>query len=203
MRVLFVLGWIAVAISVLVMLVFGLFRIGATFQPSVDSSDFGVRYVQHPVVGLLHMIPGLLYLTLAPLQFIARIRNRHINFHRRFGRILVTLAIISGVYALIVNFVLPVFGGVVTQTATVFWGVIFLFAIAKALFYIKHHDVVRHREWMLRVFGLAMGVATIRFLLMLFEMSGSIPIEQSFGIAFWLGFGINLTLAEIWIRKTR
>ena len=44
-------------------------------QMSLDpaaASELDVRYIQHPWVSLLHIVPGVLFLTLAPLQFVAR-----------------------------------------------------------------------------------------------------------------------------------
>ncbi len=55
-----------------------------------------VRYIQHRWVSLLHIVPGVLFLTLAPLQFVARIRQRRISIHRGLGRVLATCAAISG-----------------------------------------------------------------------------------------------------------
>ena len=49
----------------------------------------------------LHIVPGVVYLFLAPLQLAYRIRSRHYTFHRRLGRVLATAGIISGVFALI------------------------------------------------------------------------------------------------------
>ncbi|MEE3004701.1 MAG: DUF2306 domain-containing protein, partial [Chloroflexota bacterium] len=92
-----------------------------------------VRYIQHQWVSLLHIVPGVLFLTLAPLQFFARIRQRRISIHRGLGWILATCAAISGVIVLILNFLFPTFGGISTQSARAFLGVIFLFSLFMAM----------------------------------------------------------------------
>jgi uncharacterized membrane protein YozB (DUF420 family) len=197
-----VAGWTVIVLSVMIMLASGIFRMVAMTQspPAVDAFD--VRYVQHMLVAFVHIVPGLLFLSLAPLQFIKRIRQRHLSFHRGLGRVLVICALISGVFALVVGFRLPVFGGISTQSATVFFGAIFLFSLVKAMWHIRRKEVRLHREWMIRAFALAMGVATIRVFLVPFMELG-FSMEEVFGTTFWLGFSVNLLVAEVWINRTR
>ena len=187
----------------MIMLAFGMLRMAAMTQSPPAADVFDVRYVQHMLVAFVHIVPGLLFLSLAPLQFIPRIRKRHIRFHRVLGRVLVSCALISGVFALVVGFRLPVFGGIATQSAVAFFGAIFLFSLVKSLWHIRRKEVRLHREWMIRAFALAMGVATIRVFLVLFMELGSFSMEEAFGTTFWLGFSVNLLVAEVWINRTR
>ena len=197
------LGWIAIVLSVVILLVFGAIRLADMTQDPPPNDAFGVRYVQHPWVALLHMVPGLLFLTLAPLQFVARIRQRRIGLHRGLGRMLAICAAISGLFALVVNFRFPAFGGISTQAATVFFGSVFLFSLTKAIRHIRRKEVRLHREWMIRTFALAMGVASIRVFIGLFTALSELGLEEVFGASFWLGFGVNLLVAEVWINHTR
>lgn len=133
MKIASTLAWFAIALSVLIMLTSGASRLALMTQDPLNADEFGVRYIQHQWVSLLHIVPGVLFLTLAPLQFFARIRQRRISIHRGLGRILATCAAISGVIALILNFLFPTFGGISTQSATAFFGVIFLFSLFMAM----------------------------------------------------------------------
>ena len=197
------LGWVAIVFSVIILLIFGTMRLADMISDPPPTDAMGVRYAQHPWIGLLHMVPGLLFLTLAPLQFVARIRQRRIGFHRGLGRALATCAVISGLFALVINFRFPAFGGISTQAATVFFGAVFLFSLAKAIRHIRRKEVRLHREWMIRTFALAMGVASIRVFIGLFAALSDLGIEEIFGTSFWLGFGVNLLVAEVWINYTR
>ena len=116
---------------------------------------------------------------------------------------LVTCGALSGVFALVASFRFAAFGGISTQAATLFFGAIFLFSLAKAFRHIRRREIDLHREWMIRVFALAMGVATIRVFIGLFQAIGGLGIEEVFGTTFWLGFGVNLVVAEVWINVTR
>ena len=106
-------------------------------------------------------------------------------------------------FSLIANFRFPAFGGISTQAATVFFGALFLFSLAKAIRHIRRKEVHRHREWMIRTFALAMGVASIRVFIGLFSALSDLGFEEVFGTSFWLGFGVNLLAAEVWINRTR
>ena len=62
-----------------------------------------------------------------------------------------------------------------------------------------------HREWMLRAFSVGLAVATIRPIIGIFfatsHVSGLAP-HDFFGIAFWIGFTLQLMAAEAWIHAT-
>ena len=64
-----------------------------------EPEDFESRYVAHPWLAYLHMTPGVLYLLGAPLQLSQRIRTKHYTLHRRLGRVLVTAALLSVMFA--------------------------------------------------------------------------------------------------------
>lgn len=196
-------GWIAIILSVLIMLASGALRLTLMSQDAATADDFDVRYIQHPWASLIHIIPGVLFLTFAPLQFIARIRQRRINFHRGLGKVLVTCAAMSGVASLLVTFLFPAFGGISTQSATGFAGVLFLFSLSMAIRHMLKKEFRQHREWMVRTFALAMSVAVMRIFLILLRSSMGLSTEEAFGAAFWLAIGVNLLVAEAWINYTR
>ena len=72
-----------------------------------------------------------------------------------------------------------------------------------AMHHMFRKEVSQHREWMIRTFSLAMGVATVRVFLILLQSLMGLSQEESFGASFWLGFSVNLVVAEAWINHTR
>ena len=162
MKIASTLGWVVIVLFVLLMLASGANRMALMTQDPATADALDVRYIQHPWVSLIHIVPGVAFLTLAPLQFVARIRRRRISLHRGMGRVLATFAATSGALALVVNFLFPAFGGISTQSAVVFSSVLFLFSLSMAIRHILRKEVRQHREWMIRTFALAMSVATQR-----------------------------------------
>lgn len=184
------------------LVIFSIIRTLDTYGGSVAENIFEARYIQHPVITAIHMASGMAFVLLAPLQFIGRIR-RNRQLHRVLGRALVIAALISGVYGLITVVVFPVFGGLAASSAGWFFGPIFLFSVMRGVWHARNKRFVPHREWMIRAFALGLGVGMQRILIGVFIASAQIPISESFGPSLWLGFAINLLVAELWIAKTR
>ena len=194
------IGWAWVALCVVVLWQSGGVRTFEMLAAPDVSDPFARRYVEHPVVGLLHFGPGLLFVLFAPLQFSPTLRRRHLGLHRRSGRILVVLAAVSGIYALLAGVRLPAYAGSPTLIATLVFGVYFLTALGMGVTRIRQRRVAEHREWMIRVFAIAIAVATIRAVVGLIQVFSELSFEEAFGPAFWIGFTVNALAAEAWIR---
>jgi hypothetical protein len=68
-------------------------------------------FARHPVLTVIHIVPGLLFMLLGPLQFSSAIRARHLRWHRWSGRIFVACGFVIGISALIMSFGMPAIGG--------------------------------------------------------------------------------------------
>ena len=104
--------------------------------------------------------------------------------HRWTGRVLVVAASVSGLFALIAAWRLPAYGGPWTQLATALFGMLFLYALARAVMHIRRREVAAHREWMIRVFALASAVATIRAVIALSAATTGASMEDVFAASF-------------------
>ncbi len=159
-------------------------------------------FARYPFLTLVHIVPGLLFMVLGPLQFSSTIRARHLRWHRWSGRIFVSCGVVIGISALVMSFGMPAIGGLNQAAATTLFATLFLFALYKAFWHIRRREVALHREWMIRAFGVGLAVATIRPIVGMFfatsRFSGLTP-REFFGIAFWIGFVLHLIAAEAWI----
>lgn len=163
-------------------------------------------FASYAVLTLIHIVPGMLFVLLAPIQFIASFRNRHIQWHRINGRIVFACGVVIGISALVMSFAMPAIGGVNQAAATTLFGAFFLFALCKALVHILRREIELHREWMIRAFAIGFAVATIRPIIGFFfatsRFTGLTP-HEFFGTAFWIGFVLHLIAAEAWIHHTQ
>jgi len=167
--------------------------------------SFDAGFKQHRALTTAHIIPGLLFMILGPLQFSRRIRARYLAFHRWSGRIFVASGIVIGCSALIMGPQMAI-GGANEAAATTMFAIIFLFDLAKALGHIRRCEVAAHREWMIRAFSIGLAVATIRPIVGMFYATSRATLltpQQFFGTAFWMGFTLHLIAAEFWIHYTR
>src|SRR5229473_8607420 len=212
--------WSAVIFLVLIGVVVAVRRLahlvpivaGGYHPPAVASNPVAARFAalddlfaHYPILTLVHIVPGLLFMLLGPLQFSSTIRARHLQWHRLSGRVFVTCGLVIGISALVMSFGMPAIGGVNQAAATTLFGTFFLFALCKAFWHIRRHEVALHREWMIRAFSIGIAVAAIRPIIGVFfatsPLTGLTP-REFFGIAFWIGFVLHLIAAEAWIHTT-
>ncbi len=183
------------------------------YHPPTVSSPATARFTavddvfaRYPVLTLVHILPGLLFIVLAPLQFSQTLRRRHLQWHRLSGRILLVCGAVIGVSALVISFAMPSIGGVNQAAATTLFALFFLFALGNAFRHVLRGEIALHREWMIRAFAIGLAVATIRPIVGIFfatsRFTGLTPYEF-FGTAFWIGFTLHLMAAEAWIHRTR
>ncbi len=201
-------GWLwllgfGVVLTILTLVIFAIIRTIETYGGAPAENNFVARYIEHPITTAIHMITGIGFVVLAPLQFSARIRNRYRGFHRGLGRVLVIAAIIAGIYGLVSVVTYPVYGGVSSATAGWFFGPLYLFAVCRAFWAIRQKNIPLHREWMIRTFALGLGVGSQRIMIGLFQAFSDYSIFEIFGSSLWLGFAFNLLVAETWIARTR
>jgi len=199
--------WTILPLLVLITTVFAVRRVvedAANIRAGVvpPEGSFERGYAQHPVLAYLHIVPGVIFMVGAPLQFVPRIRRRHLRWHRRLGRLFVISGLAAGVFAIAVGIVFP-FGGRSETAATITFGSIFLFALVKAFLQVRGRNVAAHREWMIRAFAIGLGVSTIRLWIPVLQIVAGMSFQRSFGIAFWIAFTMHLVFAEVWIRHTR
>jgi uncharacterized membrane protein len=197
-------AWGIVFFLIAIVLVFATIRVVNDSQnlasgvlPSEE--EFDRRYAEHAVLAYAHILPGVIYLVLAPFQISRRFRNRHLPLHRKMGRVLVPLGIAGGLFGIIFG-ILYSFGGFAEASAAVVFGSWFVFCLAYAYMHIRAGDTVSHRRWMIRAFAIGLGVGTIRIWIGLFQGFGLLDEVTSFGVAFWVAFTMHLIAAELWLR---
>jgi uncharacterized membrane protein len=171
-------------------------------DPHLTGFGFNQRYYAHPYLTLVHIVPGFLFMTLGPMQFMAAIRNRWLNFHRWCGRIYLVASLVGVLSALVFVPMLPVFGSFTAKVAVVFGATLCLVSIVKAYLHIRRFEIAQHREWMIRAFAIGLGISTFRVLLPILMVLGA-SFTEAWDTVVWLGFAVNLVIAETWINITR
>jgi hypothetical protein len=175
------------------------------FLSAVEMQDvhaYDRWFAANPVLTLLHIVPGAIVLTLAPFQFSSHVRTRHLRFHQWSGRVVAGAALIAGLAGLLFGALDP-FGDRAATSAVFVFGTLLIVALVRAVFAIRRRDVVRHREWMLRMFAIAIAIAVVRVVgLVLFVTIRPRPLESR-GLIFWIGFVLTSAAAELWIWHTR
>ena len=202
------LVWIAVCFLALIGLAAATHRIlvlenpGAFSRSNSPAAVTDIGFNHHKLLTLVHIVPGVLFMVLGPLQLSRRIRSKHLAFHRWSGRVFLVCCLIVATSALIMSFRMSI-GGASETAATTLFALLFAFCLTKAFIHIRRREVLLHREWMIRGFAIGLGVATVRPIVGAFFAARRLSPHEFFGAAFWLGFTINLIAAEAWINYTR
>lgn len=153
---------------------------------------------------LVHIVPGLMLVTLIPFQFSRSFRNRHLRAHRWIGRVAMAISVVIAVSAL--GLLRGPVGGPLEVVCILFFDAFFLLALTKAFLHIRRREIALHREWIIRAMSVALGVATVRPIMGAFfatrRITGLTP-HDFFGIAFTLGFSLTVLAGEFWIRYTQ
>src|SRR5690242_4019757 len=71
---------------------------------SSPAAALDAGFARHMALTLVHILPGGLFLALAPLQFIPTFRQKHLRLHRWTGRVLVVCGLIIGISALVMSY---------------------------------------------------------------------------------------------------
>jgi uncharacterized membrane protein len=192
--------WVAVAVLSLIMIVVATRRV---VHLSDAGRGFDSGFALHQRLTLAHILPGLIFVVLGPLQFISGLRKRLPGLHRLLGRILLVDALLVGVTALVMSWQMSI-GGRLESAATFVFGAFFLLAFGRAFVAIRARRVAEHRRWAIRAYAVGLGVGTVRPIVGVFFATSRLTHltpDQFFGVAFWLGFSISLLAAEMWIRS--
>jgi uncharacterized membrane protein YozB (DUF420 family) len=180
-------------------------RLLALAQPTdAATSSLDALFAAKAGLTRIHVMAGLAFALVVPMQLSSRIRGRWPALHRWLGRVFLIVGVIVGLsgYAMTV---VPV-GGVLEVSAIVVYATAFLTSLMMAWWHIRRRDVTRHREWMLRAIAIVLGIATTRPVVGVFfatsAFTGLNP-GDFFGTAFWIGFTSTALAGEWYVRTTR
>jgi uncharacterized membrane protein len=184
-----------------------LFSPGTLSNAKSPAAGLDAGFAAHRSLTLAHVLPGMLFMVLGPLQFVRRIRSSYPWLHRWTGRAFLIASLIVGCSALAMSWKMSI-GGANETAATTLYGAFFLIALAKAYRYVRRREFVLHRQWMIRAYAIGLAVATIRPIVGGFFGAALARGQQPnphefFGTTFWIGFTLHSIAAQAWINYTR
>ena len=197
-------GWpVPVALIALsaIPLAAGAFRlIQLTGGPAAIPADD--RFAQFPAPLVVHIVGAALYVLVGVLQFVPRIRRRHLTWHRRAGRLLAAAGLAVAGSALWMTLLYDQKAG--TGDLLYVLRLVFASAMAACLILgftaVRRDDITAHRAWMIRAYAIALAAGTQAFT----EGIGDAVFgagELRGDLAKGAGWVINLAVAEYAIRR--
>jgi hypothetical protein len=169
------------------------------------NEPYNPGFAQWPLIVAVHVIPGGIFLALAPVQFSARVRSRFPRYHRVAGRWLIAGGLFAGLAAMFISLVIPFTGNAERLLVTPF-AAYFVYALAVGLGHARHRRITEHRAWMIRAFAISSSIATMRLIfipaLMVAGTEDIAVIRTLSLLSFLVAFAIHMVIAEWWLRRT-
>jgi uncharacterized membrane protein len=160
------------------------------------------RFAGFPVALVVHIVGAAVYAVVGAFQFVPRLRRRHLDWHRRAGRLLAVVGLLVAASALWLTLFYPAQPGtgglllvfrllVVAATIT---------SLVLGVAAVRRHDIAAHRAWMVRAYALSLGAGTQVFT----EGFGEALLGTGVlagDVAKGAGWAINLAVAELVVRR--
>lgn len=155
------------------------------------------RFGRFPVPLVLHIVGAAIYALVGIGQFHPRFRRRHLDWHRRAGRVLAVAGLLVAVSALWMTLFFEAQPGSGDLLFT--FRLVFASAMAASLMLgivaVRRHDIAAHRAWMTRAYAIGLAAGTQAFTEAIGEaiFGTSVTAADLAKGAAWL---INLAIAE-------
>ncbi len=152
----------------------------------------------HTALTMIHIIPAAIFVVLAAFVLLRPGGSQWLE------RLFFPFGLITGVTAYAMS--AYAVGGWVERSAVFVFDTWFLFSLGRAYLYRLRGDALRKREWTTRAVGILLGIATTRPVMGIFFATSPLThlgLHQFFGIAFWIGFSINVAIIELWLHSRR
>lgn len=160
-----------------------------------------IHLLHYRIAFYIHVFSSVFVLLAGFTQFSTFIRKRFTSVHKKMGWIYITITLfLSGPSGFIIGFYAN--GGWTSQIAFMILAVLWIVFTAISLYKVLKKDFVSHQIWMLRSFALALSAITLRawkYILVFCFHPKPMDVYQ---IVAWLGWTLNLLIAEIIIFKT-
>ncbi len=166
-----------------------------TKQVEVQETHYQVAFFIHVYTSMLALLAGL-------TQFSNYLRSRQVHIHRWVGKIYVAIVLFaSGPTGLVMGFYAN--GGIISQISFCLLATLWIFCTAQAFKAIRLGKINAHREWMYRSYALTLSAITLRLWKWLIVLLFDTRPMDTYRIVAWLGWVLNLAIAEWLIYRWR
>src|SRR5262249_50646576 len=144
--------WIAVIFLALVGVLVAARRAVVLVKPGAMSANknpaagLDEHFAREKALTLFHVIPGMIFMILGPLQFVRKLREKHPAVHRWSGRVFLTASAVIGATGLTMA-LRGTIGGGGEKSGILLFGGFFLFGLGKGVWHVVPRAFAKHREW--------------------------------------------------------
>ena len=155
---------------------------------------------QWRIAFFIHVYASMWVLLAGFTQFSGSLQRNYPRLHRGMGYVYITdVLFITGPAGLLMGFYAN--GGLSSRIAFVLLAILWIYFTAMALVKAKQKDFTAHRNFMIRSYALTLSAITLRAWKYAITNSVELPPMDVYRVVAWLGWGLNLMVAEWVIRK--
>lgn len=155
---------------------------------------------QWRIAFFIHVYASMWVLLAGFTQFSGSLQRNYPRLHRGMGYVYITdVLFITGPAGLLMGFYAN--GGLSSRIAFVLLAVLWIYFTAMALVKAKQKDFTAHRNFMIRSYALTLSAITLRAWKYAITNSVELPPMDVYRVVAWLGWGLNLIVAEWMIRR--
>jgi uncharacterized membrane protein len=148
----------------------------------------------------IHVYSSFFVLAAGFTQFSQQLLRQRPKLHRLLGySYVLNILCITGPASLIMGFYAN--GGIYSRIGFVLLSVLWLFFTFKAVQLAKQKKFKQHKIYMIRSFALTLSAITLRAWKYTITNTWELPPMDVYRMIAWLGWGVNLIVAEIYIRN--
>ena len=183
-------------------LTFGAVRLNQLIS-GAEITPANARFFASPSPVIIHIISAAVYALLGAFQFVSRLWQRGLKWHRWVGRLLLPFGLLVGFSGLWMTLFYPYPEGAsnLLYVLRLFFGSGMVLSIILGFISIRLRNVPQHQAWMTRAYAIGMGAGTQ----VLTGMAGALllgkPNEFENALLMGAAWAINLAIAEWNIRK--
>lgn len=155
---------------------------------------------QWRIAFFIHVYASMWVLLAGFTQFSGSLQRNYPRLHRGMGYVYITdVLFITGPAGLLMGFYAN--GGLSSRIAFVLLAILWIYFTAMAFVKAKQKDFTAHRNFMIRSYALTLSAITLRAWKYAITNSVELPPMDVYRVVAWLGWGLNLMVAEWVIRK--
>lgn len=156
-----------------------------------------IHITEWRVAFFVHVFSSMLVLAAGFSQFSKKLLKKRPKLHRTLGYVYVLdILMVTGPAGLLMSFYAN--GGLSSRIAFILLSVLWIAFTAIALYKAIKKDFVAHRIYMIRSFALTLSAVSLRIWKVVIAYSSDMAPMDRYRIIAWLGWTLNLLIAE-WI----
>jgi uncharacterized membrane protein len=163
------------------------------------------RFTDSPIPVVLHIISATVFSLVGAFQFLPALRRGKRSWHKQAGRVLIPTGLILALSGLWMAMLYPhpAGDGTALLVIRVLFGSYMVTSIVLAVHALTRRDYAAHGAWMTRAYALGVAAGTQALTLIPGSILFGSANQLSRAVAMAAAWAINLTVAELVIRRRR